>query len=797
MNRPRWRKVWADLWSSKVRTLLVVMSIAVGVFAVGTVGGMYVNLSRTFSAGYLAANPAHATLSLTPFDDDVVQMVKHIPGVADAAGGRAVSGKVQIGPEEWKNIALFALPDYNDIRIVKLRPEQGALEPSPHGFLLERTSLPLINAQIGDTVLMETSDGKRRELRLDGAVYNATTAPASFTNQLEGYILLDSVEWLGQQRYYDQLHLIVSEDTLNKAHIEEVAKQVAARLEKGGYTVFITQVPEPGQHPVYQVIQSLILLLGGMGVFSVFLSGFLVINTLTGLLAQHIRQIGMMKAIGARTRQIVGMYLVLVLGFGVLAFLVAAPAATAVAYGLCKTFASWLNFDLTDFSMPEAVLIVQAVISLLVPVLASLLPIRSGTRLTVREAIASYGLGKGQFGKGWFDRVLEQVRVFSRPVLISIRNTFRRKTRLILTLITLTLAGAIFIAVFNVRTSLTVVLDEFLDSFLSDINLSLSAPQPIERVRQLASAVPDVTGVEGWLFASMKLLDAQDQPIGNFIVFGPPPDSQMITPIIEQGRWLLPGDQSAVVVGTDFLNKYPDTRPGDALRLDVNGKRITVTVVGVMRSLGVGGATSAYLLYAPVEYVARLTGAGQSTTEYRLAIKNSTLENQKKVAQALVQIFDARRVKATVQTGGEIKEQVGTSVTIIVAFLVPMAVLVGVVGALGLMGTMSLNVLERTREIGVLRAVGASNRKVFQIVVVEGLIIGLVSWALGILLSLPISGGLAAVLGSIFSFALPVTVSPEGFAIWFVVVLSLAWFASLLPAWNAVRLTVRDVLAYE
>jgi putative ABC transport system permease protein len=797
MNRPRWRKVWADLAGHKTRTLLVVLSIAVGVFAVGTVGASYLVLSRTFSAGYLAANPAHATLTMAPFDAEVVDVVRRLPGVAEAEGRRTVGGlRLQIGPDAWMNIALTAIPDFRAIRIFQLRPEQGRVAPGLHGLLLERTSLPFTHARVGDRLTIELPDGRRRRFTLDGTVYNAATPPPSFTNVLEGYIGLDTLEWLGEARTYNQLNLTVAENPLDQKHIEAVARQVAEKVEKGGYSVFFTSVPVPGQHPAYQVIQSLILLLGGMGLFSLFLSGFLVINTLNGLLAQHIRQIGMMKAVGARSGQLVRMYLVLVLGFGALAFLVAAPLATAAAYGLCTTFAGWINFDLIGFEMPPAVAAVMAGISLVVPVLAALLPVQSGTRLTVREAISSYGLGRGQFGKGRLDRVLEHVRAFSRPVLISIRNTFRRKTRLLLTLITLTLAGAVFIAVFNVRTSLTWAINSFLDSFLSDLNLSFTGgPQQIDKVRQVARGVPGVAEVEGWVAAAGKLLDEDDRAIENFTVIGVPAGSRMIRPIIEQGRWLQPGDQAAVVVGTDFLARYPDTQPGSVLRLTLDERRVTLTVVGVMRFLGAGGGS--YITYGSYDYIARLTSAGGSAGEYRLTLTQSDPQSQQRAARALVEAFKARGIRATVQTGAEVKAQVSTAINIIIAFLAPMAVMVGLVGALGLMGTMSLNVIERTREIGVLRAVGAANGKVFQIVVVEGLMIGLLSWALGILMSLPISAALAAIVGSIFQVELEVAVSLEGFAIWLAVVLVLAWLASLLPAWSAVRLTVRDVLAYE
>jgi putative ABC transport system permease protein len=135
---------------------------------------------------------------------------------------------------------------------------------------------------------------------------------------------------------------------------------------------------------------------------------------------------------------------------------------------------------------------------------------------------------------------------------------------------------------------------------------------------------------------------------------------------------------------------------------------------------------------------------------------------------------------------------------VIVVLLLIMAILLAVIGGLGLMGTMSINVLERTREIGVMRAIGASNASVRQIFIVEGLIIGVLSWAVGAILAYPISKLLSDAVGRQFlSTPLDYTFSISGVLIWLVVVIFLSALASFLPAWNASRLTVREVLAYE
>src|SRR3990172_3019223 len=118
--------------------------------------------------------------------------------------------------------------------------------------------------------------------------------------------------------------------------------------------------------------------------------------------------------------------------------------------------------------------------------------------MTVREAIPTYGLGSGRFGQSWFDRLLEHVRGLPRPLLLSLRNTFRRKGRLTRTLFALALAGTMFIAVFNLRASMNITIDEILGYFLSDVNVSLNRMYRTDRIVPLVMSVSGVERVEAW-----------------------------------------------------------------------------------------------------------------------------------------------------------------------------------------------------------------------------------------------------------------------------------------------------------
>jgi putative ABC transport system permease protein len=155
------------------------------------------------------------------------------------------------------------------------------------------------------------------------------------------------------------------------------------------------------------------------------------------------------------------------------------------------------------------------------------------------------------------------------------------------------------------------------------------------------------------------------------------------------------------------------------------------------------------------------------------------------------QVNAARTGQSTLKTASE-------SLDILVTFLLIMALLTAVVGSMGLMGTMGMNVLERTREIGVMRSIGAVDGEIMRTVIVEGVVIGGISWLVGAVLSFPITYLLSDIVSlAIFKSPIAVHFTYQGFAIWLLVVLALSAVASVLPARNAARLTIREVLAYE
>lgn len=799
--RPRWRKMIRDIWRNKTRTLLVVLSIAIGVFAVGMIATSRTLLSADLTTSYLATNPASAKIAVSNpqiggstegFGDDLVQAVRRMQDVEEAEGRRSLGVRLQVGPDAWRDLQLFAIPDYDDIRINKITSQSGAWPPPDKEVLIERSALGLANTAEGEAIVVRMPDNTERTLRVAGVAHDLSQLPSFLDGTIYGYVTFETLEWLGAPRNYNEMYIVVADQKDNKDYIQYVANEVSDKIEKSGLGVMMKVVPEPGKHPLNDVIQTIVLLLGVIGIFALLLSGFLVINTISALLSQQVRQIGVMKAIGARTNQVMQLYFMTVLVFGLLALGVAVPLGAGGAYLFSSFMANQFNFDLNTFYLPSSVLLLMVLVALLIPILAALQPILSGTRVTVREAMNEYGLGKGRFGKGLIDRLLEHIRFLSRPVLLSLRNTFRRKGRLALTLITLTMGGAIFISVFSVRDSLLMALDDLLQTWQYDIQVTLSRPERIERIEDQAMSVPGVVTAKGAGMTATRRVRTDDTESETLYLMAPPVGANLLDPVIVRGRWLLPDDHQAIVVTSNFLQSETDVDVGSDIVLKIDGKDTTWRIVGVSQFL-------VPLAYMDYDDYARAAGNAGRASSIWVVTERHDLAFQSEVAQILEQQFEhaGLRVSSVAKIAEEREEAEGTF-SIIISLLMVMAVLLAVVGGLGLMGTMSINVLERTREFGVMRAIGASNGAVLQVVMVEGMLIGALSWLIGAALAIPLGQLVCYGVGMAFWQApLDFSFSFSGVVIWFVVVIVLAAFASFLPAWNASRLTVRDVLAYE
>jgi putative ABC transport system permease protein len=794
--KPRWSKILSDLWGDKTRTALVVASIAVGVFAIGTIITTFVFLSQDFNDSFAASNPANIEIWTDPFEEDLIRVIEKIPGVDQVEGRQIIPIRAKRGDENWQGATLIGINDFENSSINQLGSVEGSLTTSRNEILFSEDLLNSTGFQVGDAIEIELPDGSSHDLTVVGLVTDQQSARPDSSNTSNGFVTQDTLRGMGAENYFNRLLITVEGNGGDEAFISQVTSDIEDKLESHNWGVYQTRETLSNEHPMTDMIFALLGLLGALGILITILSASLIINTLNALLAQQLRQIGVMKLIGARSLQILGMYLGLIMNYSIIALVLAVPLSALAGYALANLAANLLGAVLMGFRIIPLAVMVQIVVAFTVPLGAGFFPVNKGAKTKVRRAISNYQARGGGVKQGFFTRSGYWVRWISRPILLSFRNTFRKKGRLFLTIFTLTIAGAIFIAVFNVRASMDNVMNQLYLHFMGDVTINFSKPYNTSKVTRDLLAVPGVTGVEGWGGASGAILDQDDEVVADLMIVAPPQDTQLLDLNIAAGRWLLLDEQKAMVISDAIYDDYPGLQPGDSLIVEIPGNREEEwEVVGIYSFVSMFGDPMAY---ANFDYVADKVNLPNQASTFRIITEPTDQSMQSLIQNIDRQLDDQGYAVKSIEVGEVQRESVTSAVNLLIIFLLLMALLTAFVGSIGLMGTMSINVLERTREIGVMRTIGAVDAVVMQSVIIEGLVIGLITWFIGIGLSFPISSVLLDIVAQAISdsqFTLILT--PLGVFVWLGVVVVLSIFASMMPARNAARLTINEVLAYE
>lgn len=811
--RPRWKKVLSDLWGNMVRTLLVVLSIAVGLFAVGMIATIHNILSNDIREGYAAINPVNIHMYVENFEDDMVDYVRTVGGVAHVDALRSFDVMVRTGPEEWSRVALYAVPDFEDRKINQVEVERGTWPPADKQIVIERTKVGDLFYNQPGMVELKLPSGKIRQLPLVGVVHDQTVGIASpgggfFMAPMQGWVTRDTLEWLEQPDSYNMLYITVSEQPDDEAHLREVANRVTKAIEDNNVLVYSSMVRGTHDHPNRAYVDAMTGILYLLGALVVFLSAFLITNTLSSLLKQQAQQIAVMKTVGARSFQVTGIYMTLIAVFGLLALALAVPLSREGAFSMLAFLTERINFDVIAYRTILNAVILQVIIALIVPQLAGIAPILRGARIKIQDVLSGSLTENDPMRRGWLDRQIldprfQARRRISRPLLISLRNTFRHKGRLALTLVTLTLGGAIFIATFNVQASLETYIRRLGKYFIADVNLTMDGAYRISEIEEALRHVAGVTKVEGWAYARCTLLTDDDKGGDQVQMMGPPVNSDLIQPIIIKGRWLGANDRNAIVLSERFLSAYPDLKIGDTLRLRVNGDKTEWVVIGFFQ---LAGKSAGFVAYTGYDYLSKRIHEPNMAVTYRITGdrasrggKELSLDEQRALGTQVETYLQERGFGVSeVMPGQSVINNSALGLDTLTTFLLVMSFLTAIVGSIGLMGTMSMNVLDRTREIGVMRAIGASDRAVMNMVIVEGMLIGLISWVLATLLAVPISKLLSDTIHlAIFDARSEFMFTLTGPLYWLGLVIILSIAASVLPARSAARLTIREALAYE
>jgi putative ABC transport system permease protein len=651
--------------------------------------------------------------------------------------------------------------------------------------------------EIGDTIELDFPDGSNHSMMLVGLVTDLSESGPTSQTRANIYMTTSTLSSISIEPYFNRMLITIDGDGGNIEEIDAIAARVEDKFERNNALVFRNQTDLSTEHPMAATTLAILGVLTVLAVLITLLSSSLIFNTLNALLTQQLRQIGVIKLVGGQSRQILGMYVVLIIAYSMVTLVITIPLGAIAGFGFASFMSNLLGATLQGFRIVPLAFVLQVVVAIVVPLGAGYFPINQGTKTDVRTALSNDSQENESNEIDLLNRLTTRFRWISRPVLLSIRNTFRKRGRLLLTLFTLTVAGAVFIGVFNVRSSMNGLMDNIMKLFLGDVTISFNQPVSISRVEQILLPVPGVIDIEGWGGTGGEILDKHENVIVNLGIIAAPSDSELLDPKIVAGRWLEPGEPYALVVSDSIYDWFPDIEPGDSIVLKIPGEReANWEIVGIFQFISMLGDPIAY---ADFNFVSNLTGTPNLATSFRLITSNHNIEFQDSLSVYVFELLSDKGFVVTSVEGGEsIRESQTQGINILVIILLVMALLTAFVGSIGLTGTMGMNVIERTREIGIMRAIGAVDYAIMQSVVIEALVIALITWVLAIVLSYPISFFLLSIIGAAILGSSPIlVVTPTGILIWLAVVIGLSIVASILPARNAAKLTINEGLSYE
>lgn len=799
-----WDKVWFDLWQRKARTFLAVISIAAGVFAIGTMFGLADQMLSGMDKSHQSVDPSHLNLILRqPIDRATAESLTDIPGVVGVEPLNIITVRYKTpGADRWEAATAVMRDDFEDQTYDRLELKEGSW-PTSRGIAVERITSDYYGIEMGDELIFEL-EGTDRVFPVIGKVRHPFVPPPQFGGNAYFFVDSQTMTRLGfpEGRF---IQLLVQVAPYSEDYARDRAAEIKDRLARQGIGVNLVLYQEPEQHWGHDTVLGITIVLRILAVVSLLTSVIIVINTTTAIITQQTDQIGVIKALGGTTRDVAKVYLAGVLIFGLLALLIALPAGMAMAYFTTQQLLKLFNIDYLTFQWSTQAIVWQVLAAILAPLLAALWPVMRGAAISVREALASYGLG-GDFGFSRFDQGVEHLaeRVLPSPYTIALGNLFRRKGRLLLTQFVLILAGSMFIMVLTLSASMTNTLENELDRRQYDMRLFFFQLHRSDRIEDLLERYPGVVEAEPWYSVNGTVLRegerVEDTGGLGAELFGIPAGSTMYRPLITDGRWLSPEDTGRVAVISRETADFNNLAVGDTITIDLGDLgEADFAVIGTYKAIS-PDVFSTDPIYAPQAAVVEVTKRANRANQVVIRAEQADTESLARLMQELDDYLKTYGLEVSPffsRTKTQDREYAFNTFSIVNQMLFSLALVMGVVGGIGLMGSLSISVVERTREIGVLRSIGGTSPVIMTMFVLEGVLQGVMSWLLAVPVSFLIARPLAGLLGrTIFQVSLDFAYNWTAVWVWLLAVVCIAFLASLIPAHAAGRISVRESLAY-
>lgn len=793
------RKAYRDVTKRRVRSLLTLLGILIGVGGVVAIVSTGQNLARAQQAAYANASQADISFWVWNAPASLPRALNEVDNVSAAElrvdfFTRCRWDRAENRPDlepGARDVYLHGVADFDHMLVDQIALRAGRF-PKDGEVVIEQSALDLAPLRFGDTLTCRGNSGEAdRKFTLVGSIQTPNYPSAALLDYVTLYAPSGDVIRMLNATGANGLRVKVND----MAQVADTSREISQLLDRRQIQRDAPVVRDPGNYLGKRELDALLALLAIFSVVGLVTSGFLVANTLAAIVTEQVGEIGTLKALGGTRAQVMLLYLLSALIYGAVGTLLGLFGGAFASWRLMVFIGTLLNLSV-DFQVSPTGIALGTAVGILVTLLAGMIPALSATRISVKRALESYGITP-TYGAGKLDRLLQRIVVLPPLAAMSVRNLARRKSRALVTMVVIGVAVATSLAAQAVSASVDIAIDDLFRTYRADAWVWFGEYVG-DNMRAALTTVDGVEKAEVWslqnAWVSTDPADKGARASARARIWGLPADTTLYEPNLQQGRWYDAGASDEAVISTDLVESL-GVSLGETIQVDTAGDLRTFRVVGITIDNSVFlGSEVAGKVFLPEAVVAKMQGREGWATFFAAGFTRHDVDGVQAQLDAIAQKFKRYQIGSD----SAVREVKGAKdqTRILTIALAAMSVLVGLIGALGVVNTITLNVLERRREIGVLRSVGASDANVMQAFFTEGLAFGIGGWLIGIVLGYPLGLLLTRVMESVlfhlnYVFTLQMVLVSLGFA------LLITAGASLIPALAAARMRVKEVLRYE
>ncbi|MEO8383910.1 MAG: ABC transporter permease [Betaproteobacteria bacterium] len=788
----QWRKVFGDMRQYRMQICLITLILALGTASVVAALNARAILSREIASSFSAAKVPDLALWFERVTPELLTTVAAMDDVIAVDARRTAYTRVKAKDGSWLPMRLTIVRDFSAQQLGQFHLHSGTWPTRDGGILIEQSGQSLLDAGLGGSLQIRTPSGDIATLPIGAFVHDTAVAPSSQERTIYAFVSPESAALLGQQKSSDQL-LVKMAYRASFASAVEFGNDLNAALKRRDQAAIRVEAL-PITHPHAGLMQAMLNVLGVLSAMALIccsaLAGYLVAATMR----REVAQVGVMKTLGARSHQIAWQYMALVTPLVIIANAVGFTLGMLLGREIVASYQVNLNIDVALWHVPQTLVIQEFVFALLTPLLAMAIPIVRAARMTPRAAMQNAGIS---IPSARVSRLASILIKFPGSMVwtLSLRNTWRRPWRTLVMLLALSLGGALLLTTRTIYESKMIVIDNSLQTQGHDIEVLMQRAVPGAQLEAIAASVPEVQIAEAWRRATVSIAKSSttDSPPVNensrFALSAYPQSTQLFKLPLVQGRTPQVDSTDEALVTRGLLDAFPTLLVGKVVELQFRDRRSKVTVVGVAEQIG------APVMYTNLATFNTVTALGDLAQALRIKSRSPDIGA---VANSLDQaLLSARQVPGQLITRAMIRDSLDEHFQVVGDVVRMVALAAAMVGAIILAATTALNILERTRETGIIRTLGATPRRVAAIFLAEATGITVVSTLLAIAIAMPLSRAILDVgERSLLHVSVPMRFSLSGLAqlgCGALIVVMTVWLVTKY----SLRKSVRDAISYE